>query len=57
MARAADEEILASALRERATLVTLDADFHAILAEIWLRMQGSIAPETVDLFSLCWLNS
>jgi predicted nuclease of predicted toxin-antitoxin system len=32
MSKAADEEILAFALREHATLVTLDADFHAILA-------------------------
>jgi predicted nuclease of predicted toxin-antitoxin system len=32
MSRARDQEILAWALGERATVVTLDADFHTILA-------------------------
>ena len=32
MSRAADQEILAWAAGENATVVTLDADFHAILA-------------------------
>jgi predicted nuclease of predicted toxin-antitoxin system len=32
MSQAADEEIRGLPLREHATLVTLDADFHAILA-------------------------
>lgn len=57
MSKAADEEILAFTLREHATLVTLDADFHAILAVsgasgpsvIRFRMQGLGAPETVEL--------
>jgi predicted nuclease of predicted toxin-antitoxin system len=57
MSKAADEEILAFALRKHATLVTLDADFHAILAVsgasgpsvIRFRMQGLGAPEIVAL--------
>jgi hypothetical protein len=32
MAAAADEDILALAVSQNATVVTLDADFHAILA-------------------------
>ena len=48
MARAADEEIIALSVEQNATVVTLDADFHAILAVsaatapsvIRMRMQG-----------------
>jgi predicted nuclease of predicted toxin-antitoxin system len=48
MSRASDKEILAWSLERRATVVTLDADFHTILAVsgadgpsvIRLRMQG-----------------
>jgi predicted nuclease of predicted toxin-antitoxin system len=55
--KAADDEILALALEQHATVVTLDADFHAILAVsrasgpsvIRLRLQGLGAPETVEL--------
>jgi predicted nuclease of predicted toxin-antitoxin system len=32
MSRATDEELLASSLEDGAAVVTLDADFHAILA-------------------------
>lgn len=57
MSKAADEEVLAYALREHATVVTLDADFHAILAVsrasgpsvIRLRMQGLSATDTAEL--------
>ena len=48
MSRASDEEIIVWSLRQKATIVTLDADFHAILAVsragapsvIRIRMQG-----------------
>jgi predicted nuclease of predicted toxin-antitoxin system len=54
---ATDEEILAFALGKHATVVTLDADFHTILAVsgasqpsvIRFRMQGLRAQETVIL--------
>src|SRR5438132_13820448 len=57
MSRAADQEILAWAVGENATVVTLDADFHMILAVsgatapsvIRLRMQGLSAPAVVDI--------
>lgn len=57
MWKAADNEILALGLAQHATIVTLDADFHAILAVsgasgpsvIRLRMQGLSAPEIVAL--------
>ena len=57
MWNAADEEILAFALGKHATIVTLDADFHTILAVsgasqpsvIRFRMQGLRARETVRL--------
>jgi predicted nuclease of predicted toxin-antitoxin system len=56
MSRATDEEILALSLEQGAAVVTLDADFHAILAVsgasgpsvIRLRLQGLGAPEVVD---------
>jgi predicted nuclease of predicted toxin-antitoxin system len=55
--KAADDEILAWALGNNAIVVTLDADFHTILAVsgasgpsvIRLRMQGLGAQEVVDL--------
>lgn len=54
---AADDEILALAVREHAVVVTLDADFHTILAVsgasgpsvIRLRMQGLRAQAVVEL--------
>ena len=57
MSRAANQEILAWAVGEKATVVTLDADFHAILAVsgatapsvIRLRRQGLNAPAVVDI--------
>ena len=55
MSKAADEEIVALALERSAVVVTLDADFHAILAVsaaqgpsvIRMRLQGLGAPEVV----------
>jgi predicted nuclease of predicted toxin-antitoxin system len=57
MQKAADDEILAFSLGRNAIVVTLDADFHAILAVsgacepsvIRLRMQGLGASEVVEL--------
>lgn len=57
MGRAADDQILAWALENNAIVLTLDADFHTILAVsgasgpsvIRLRMQGLAAPEVVEL--------
>ena len=57
MSRATDQEILAWAVSENATVVTLDADFHTILAVsgatapsvIRLRMQGLNAPAVVEI--------
>src|SRR6266852_2955213 len=57
MSRADDQEILAWAVGENATVVTLDADFHKILAVsgasapsvIRLRMQGLNAPAVVEI--------
>ena len=57
MSRAADQEILAWAVEENGTVVTLDADFHTILAVsgatgpsvIRLRGQGLKAPAVVDI--------
>ena len=57
MWRATDSEILAWALQHNSTVVTLDADFHAMLAVtcasgpsvIRLRMQGLSATEVVKL--------
>jgi predicted nuclease of predicted toxin-antitoxin system len=57
MYKAADDEILAWALVRQAIVITLDADFHAILAVsgaggpsvIRLRMQGLRAPAVVAL--------
>jgi len=57
MSRADDQEILAWALGENATVVTLDADFHTILAVsgatapsvIRLRRQGLNAPAVVEI--------
>ena len=54
MSRATDEEILAFSLEKNAIVVTLDADFHTILAVsgasgpsvIRLRLQGLGAGET-----------
>lgn len=56
MWNAADDEILAFAVGKRATIVTLDADFHAILAVsgasgpsvIRLRIQGLHAAAIVE---------
>src|SRR5882724_2537069 len=44
MSRAADQEILAWAVSENATVVTLDADFHTILA-----VSGATAPSVIRL--------
>jgi predicted nuclease of predicted toxin-antitoxin system len=57
MWNAPDEEILAFAAEKKATIVTLDADFHTMLAVsgsnqpsvIRIRMQGLRAPETSRL--------
>ena len=57
MSKAADEEILAFSLGRNAVVVTLDADFHAILAVsgaqgpsvIRMRLQGLGAPEVVEV--------
>ena len=57
MWKAADQDILAFALRKDATIGTLDADFHAILAVsrasgpsvIRLRVQGLGSTESVEL--------
>jgi len=57
MSKAADEEILAFSLGKHAVVVTLDADFHAILAVsgaqgpsvIRMRVQGLDAPEVVEV--------
>jgi len=57
MWKAADDEILAWALEKSAVVVTLDADFHTILAVsgargpsvIRLRMQGLGAQQIVKL--------
>ena len=57
MSKAADEEILAFSLERNAVVVTLDADFHTILAVsgargpsvIRIRLQGLGAPEVVEL--------
>ena len=57
MGKAADDEILAWSLGKNAIVVTLDADFHAILAVsgasgpsvIRLRIQGLGAQEVVEL--------
>ncbi len=57
MWKAADDEILAWALGKHAIVVTLDADFHTLVAVsgahgpsvIHLRMQGLRGPETVEL--------
>lgn len=58
MSKAADDEILAWALKKNAIVVTLDADFHTMLAVsrasgpsvIRLRIEGLRAPELVELF-------
>ena len=57
MSKAADEVILAFSLERNAVVVTLDADFHAILAVsgaqgpsvIRRRLQGLGAPEVVEV--------
>ena len=57
MSKAADDEILAWSLGKNAIVVTLDADFHTILAVsgasgpsvIRLRIQGLGAQDVVDL--------
>ena len=57
MSKTTDEEILAFSLKTRAVAVTLDADFHAILAVtrasgpsvIRLRLQGLGAPEVAEV--------
>ena len=57
MSQAADEEILAFSLRRNAVVVTLDADFHTILAVsgaqgpsvIRMRLQGLGASEVVEV--------
>jgi predicted nuclease of predicted toxin-antitoxin system len=57
MSKAGDEEILAFSLEKNAIVVTLDADFHTILAVsgasgpsvIRLRLQGLGATEVVEV--------
>lgn len=57
MSKATDQEVLAFSLEKNAVVVTLDADFHTILAVsgasgpsvIRLRLQGLGAPEVVEL--------
>jgi predicted nuclease of predicted toxin-antitoxin system len=57
---AGDEEIIAWSLRQKATIVTVDADFHAILAvsragapsTIRIRMQGLNALALVELLEM-----
>ena len=57
MSEAVDEEILVWAMKHDATLVTLDADFHSILAVsgasgpsvIRIRIQGIVARAMVEL--------
>jgi predicted nuclease of predicted toxin-antitoxin system len=57
MSRAADQKILAGAVGENTTVVTLDADFHTILAVsaamapsvIRLRRQGLNATAVVEI--------
>jgi predicted nuclease of predicted toxin-antitoxin system len=57
MSKAADEEILAFSLGRNAVVLTLDADFHAILAVsgapgpsvIRIRLQGLGATEVVEV--------
>lgn len=57
LSKAADEEIVALSLARNAVVVTLDADFHAILAVsgakgpsvIRMRLQGLGAPEVVEV--------
>jgi len=57
MSRASDKEILAWSLEHKAVVVTLDADFHAILAVsgawgpsvIRIRRQGLKADAVVDI--------
>jgi predicted nuclease of predicted toxin-antitoxin system len=57
MSQAADDEILAFSLGRNAVVVTLDADFHAILAVsgaqgpsvIRMRLQGLGAIEVVEV--------
>ena len=57
MSKAADEEIVAFSLERNAVVVTLDADFHAILAVsgaqgpsvIRMRLQGLGAREVVEV--------
>ena len=60
MSHAADEEILRFALAKNAVVVTVDADFHAILAVsggagpsvIRIRIQGLRAPEIANCIHL-----
>ena len=64
MRSAADEEILAFSLRMKAVVVTLDADFHAILgvsgasgpSVIRLRLQGLGGPEVAEVVERVLLN-
>ncbi len=44
MSKASDEEILARCLEQKAVLVTLDADFHAILA-----VSGASGPSVIRI--------
>lgn len=44
MAKADDEEILALSMQHRATVVTLDADFHTILA-----VRGAKGPSVIRI--------
>ena len=62
MARAGDLEILAFARREGRIVLTLDADFHAILAVsnasgpsvIRFRIEGMKGPDLVSLIRRIW---
>jgi predicted nuclease of predicted toxin-antitoxin system len=59
MSAAADEEIIAFAVEHKTVAITLDADFHAILAVkratgpsvVRLRIQGLNGPAVVEILS------
>lgn len=62
LGRAADTSILERAKQDNRIVVTLDADFHAILAvtnaeapsAIWLRRQGMDGPSVARLLESIW---
>ena len=64
LAAASDAQILSAARDQRRTVVTLDADFHAILAKtgavdpsvIWIRIEGLQAAAMVTLLKNVMLH-